>query len=101
MFKGYNFPKEIILHAVYYKLRFRLSYRDIEELLSIRGVEVDYATIQRWVFKFSGLVDRNFTNRKKHVGKSWRMNEIYIKVKGEWRYLYGTWTKTTKQYTFC
>jgi transposase-like protein len=53
MFKGHCFPKVIILQAVYYKLRFSLSYRDIEELLKIRGITVDHATIQRWVFKFT------------------------------------------------
>jgi putative transposase len=53
MFKGHCFPKVIILQAVYYKLRFTLSYRDIEELLKIRGITVDHATIQRWVFKFT------------------------------------------------
>ena len=52
MFKGHCFPKAMILQAVYFKLRFSLSYRDVEELLSIRGVKVDHATIQRWVFKF-------------------------------------------------
>ena len=53
IFKGHCFPKAIILQAVYFKLRFSLSYRDLEELLSISGVKVDHATIQRWVFKFN------------------------------------------------
>ncbi len=57
MFKGHCFPKEVILQAVYFKLRFTLSYRDIEELLLIRGVVVDHATIQRWVYKFTPLIE--------------------------------------------
>jgi transposase-like protein len=61
MFKAYCFTKEIILQAVYCKLRFGLSYRDVEELLSIRGVRVDYATIQRWVFKFTTLIELTFS----------------------------------------
>ena len=70
MFKGHCFPKTIILQAVYFKLRFSLSYRDVEELLSIRGVKVDHATIQRWVFKFTPLIEQQFRKRKKLVGKS-------------------------------
>ena len=81
-------PKEIILQAVYFKLRFSLSYRDIEELLSIRGVAVDHATVQRWVYKFTPLIEEAFRKRKKSVTNSWRMDETYIKVKGEWMFLY-------------
>jgi len=64
MFKGHCFPKVIILQAVYFKLRFGLSYRDVEELLSIRGVKVDHATIQRLVFKFAPLVEQQFKKRR-------------------------------------
>src|SRR3954466_2558963 len=88
MFKGHCFPKVVILQAVYFKLRFTLSYRDVEELLSIRGVCVDHATIQRWVYKFTPLLEQTFRTRKKLVGNSWRMDETYIKVKGAWMYLY-------------
>ena len=72
MFKGHCFPKTIILQAVYFKLRFSLSYRDIEELLRIRGVVVDHATIHRWVIKFTPVIDMNFRKRKKIPGMRWR-----------------------------
>jgi putative transposase len=88
MFKHHRFPKSIILQAVYFKLRFTLSYRDVEELLQIRGVEVDHSAIQRWVFKFSPKVEKNMNKRKRQVGSSWRMDETYIKVGGKDRYLY-------------
>ena len=88
MFKHHCFPKEIILQAVYFKLRFSLSYRDVEEFLSIRGVNVDHATIQRWIFKFSPLIEKEFRKRKKPVGNRWRLDETYIKIKGEWKCLY-------------
>ena len=78
MFKGHCFPKIIILQAVYFKIRFGLSYRDIEELMHIRGVALDHATIQRWVFKFIPFFEQALNKRKKVVGKSWRMDETYI-----------------------
>ncbi len=80
--KGHCFPKSIIIQAVYIKLRFSLSYRNVEEIMRIRGVEVDHATIQRWVYKFMPEIEIQMRKRKKVVGKRWRMNETYIKVKG-------------------
>jgi putative transposase len=100
MFKGHCFPKEIILQAVYFKLRFSLSYRDVEELLLIRGVLVDHATIQRWVNKFTPLIESSFKKRKKVVGNSWRMDETYFKVKGEWMYLYRAVDKEGNTFDF-
>jgi putative transposase len=86
--KNHCFPKAIILQAVYFKLKFTLSYRDIEEIMKMRGVQVDHATIQRWVYKFSPFIEEQMKKRKYMVGKSWRMDETYIKVKGKWCYLY-------------
>jgi len=88
MYKHHRFPKAIIIKAVYFKFRFTLSYRDVEELLKIRGVVADYSTIQRWVFKFSPLIEANMHKRKRQVCDSWRMDETYIKVGGKDRYLY-------------
>ncbi|MFT5479090.1 MAG: putative transposase [Bacteroidia bacterium] len=88
IYKHHRYPKSIILQAVYFQLRFTLSYRDVEEILRIRGVRVDHSTIQRWVFKFSPIVEANMHNRKKQVCDSWRMDETYIKVGGNDRYLY-------------
>ncbi len=87
-FKGYQFDKHIILQAVYWYCRYSLSYRDIEELMNERGVEVDHSTMQRWVAVFIPLIEGQVKLRKKPVVRSWRMDETYIKVKGEWFYLY-------------
>lgn len=87
MFKHHRYPKAIILQAVYFKLRFTLSYRDVEELLSIRGVKVDHSTIQRWVYKFTPIIEANMHKRKRQVCNR-RMDETYIKVGGKDRYLY-------------
>jgi len=87
-FKGSHFPKCVILQRVYWYLRYALSYRDIEELMEERGVEVDHSTIQRWVVKYTPLLETEIRKRKKAVGTSWRMDETYIKIKGIWHYLY-------------
>jgi putative transposase len=81
MFKGYCFPKEIILQALYFKLRFSLSYRDIEELLSIRGIRVDHAAVQRWVYKFTHLIETTFRKRKKAAGNS-LIKQYYPGIRG-------------------
>jgi putative transposase len=73
--KGHCFPKSFIIQSVYLKLRFTLSYRDVEEIMRIRGVEVDHATIQRWVFKIMPEIEIQMRQRKKIVGKRWRMDE--------------------------
>ena len=87
-FHGGHFPKCIVLQAVFWYLRYSLSYRDIEELMEERGVELDHATVQRWVVKYTPILEVEFRKRKEAVGTSWRMDETYIKVKGIWHYLY-------------
>ncbi len=86
-FHGEHFPKCIVLQAVYWYLRYSLSYRDIEELMKERGVELDHSTAQRWVVKHTPLLETEFRKKKESVGTSWRMDETYIKVKGIWHYL--------------
>ena len=65
-----------------------LNYRDVEELLEERGVALDHATVNRWVVKYSLLLELKFCKHKKKIGSSWRMNETYIKIKGRWVYYY-------------
>ncbi|CAK3356261.1 transposase [Vibrio crassostreae] len=88
MFKGCHFPSEVILETIRYYLAYKLSYREIEEIQLERGVIVDHATINRWVIKFTPLLENNLRRKKKIVSGSWRMDETYIKVKGEWLYYY-------------
>jgi putative transposase len=87
-FKGFCSSPEIIMLFVYMKCRFSLSYRDLEEMASIRGAVIDHATLQRWLIRFVPLIDKEIRRRKKPVGNSWRMDETYIKVNGKWVYLY-------------
>jgi putative transposase len=87
-FKGAHFPQDIILTGVRWYVAYPLSYRHVEELMEERGVSVDHATINRWVVKYSPQLEEAFHRRKRPVWISWRMDETYIRVKGEWRYLY-------------
>ena len=87
-FKGAHFPQDIILMGVRWYMAYPLSYRHVEELMEERGVSVDHATINRWVLKYSPQLEAAFHHHKRLVGKSWRMDETYIRIKGEWHYLY-------------
>jgi putative transposase len=87
-FKGAHFPQDVILMGVRWYVAYPLSTRHVEELMEERGVEVDHSTINRWVIKYSPQLEEAFHRRKRPVWVSWRMDETYIKVKGEWRYLY-------------
>ena len=87
-FKGAHFPPEVILMGVRWYVAYPLSTRHVEELMEERGVKVDHSTINRWVIKYSPQLEEAFHRRKRAVWVSWRMDETYIKVKGQWRYLY-------------
>jgi transposase-like protein len=87
-FKGAHFPQEVILMGVRWYVAYPLSTRHVEELMEERGVHVDHSTINRWVIKYSPQLEEAFHRRKRPVWVSWRMDETYIKVKGQWYYLY-------------
>ena len=87
-FKGSHFEGEVILWGVRWYVAYPISYRNLEEMLEERGVEVDHSTLNRWVGKYSSQLVQAFVRRKRSVGTSWRMDETYVKVKGKWKYLY-------------
>ena len=87
-FKGAQYPKDIILYAVFFYVRYGVSYRDLEEIMAERGVPVDHSTLNRWVIRYSPQLAREAQQHKRPVSGSWRMDETYIKVKGQWVYLY-------------
>ena len=87
-FKGAHYPKDVILHAVFFYVRYGVSYRDLEEVMAERGVKVDHSTLNRWVIRYSPLIAAESHKRKQAVAGSWRMDETYINVKGEWVYFY-------------
>ncbi|MFG1955225.1 IS6 family transposase [Micromonospora sp. NPDC048830] len=87
-FVGFRFPPEVIVLAVRWCLRFNLSYRDVEELLVERGVEVDHVTVYRWVRRFIPLLADAARFARHSPGDHWFVDEIYVKVNGVWRYVY-------------
>ena len=87
-FKGAHFEATVILTCVRWYVAYPLSNRQLEEMMQERGVSVDHSTINRWVLKYTPRLEEEFRKRKRPVGTSWRLDETYIKVKGQWKYLY-------------
>jgi putative transposase len=87
-FSGTQFPKDVILYAVFFYVRYSVSYRDVEEIFAERNVKVDHSTLNRWVIKYSSSLALAAKKNKRAVATSWRMDETYIQVKGQWVYLY-------------
>jgi transposase-like protein len=87
-FAGFRFPAEVIVVAVRWYLRYGLSYRDVEELLAERGIEVDHVTIYRWVQRFTPLLADAARFARHSPGDRWYVDETYVKVNGVWRYVY-------------
>ena len=86
-FAGFCFPPEVIVLAVRWYLRFGLSYRDVEELLAERGIGVDHVTVYRWV-RFAALLADAARPCRHAVDDRWQVDETYVKVAGQWRYVY-------------
>ena len=99
-FTGCHYPKTVVLYAVFFYVRYAVSYRDLEEIMADRGVGVDHATLNRWVIKFSPLIAMEAHKRKRKTAVSWRMDETYIKVKGRWTYYYRAIDKFGKTLDF-
>ena len=87
-FKRLHYPVDVIAQCVRWYLAYSLSLRDLEEMMAERGIVVDHSTLHRWVVRLVPLLDKAFRRHKHRVGRRWRMDETYIKIKGQWKYLY-------------
>ena len=86
--KRLHYPLEVMLVCVRWYAAYPLSLRHIEEMMAERGVFVDHATVHRWAIKMLPVLAAVLRRRKRAVGRSWRMDDTYIKVAGQWKYLY-------------
>ncbi|AEA65928.1 IS6 family transposase [Burkholderia gladioli] len=88
VFKRLHYPFDVMLLCVRWYVAYPLSLRHLEEMMAERGLSVDHSTVHRWAIKMLPRLEKTFRRRKRPVGRSWRVDETYVKVGKEWRYLY-------------
>src|SRR4029078_2354125 len=87
-FKGSQFERDIILWGVRWYVAYPISYRQLEEMMGEGGIAVEHSTLNRWVIKYAPELEKQFRRRQRPVGRSWRLDETYVKIKGKSAYLY-------------
>src|SRR5882724_10864964 len=87
-YRGYRFPREIIAHCVWLYFRFGLSFRDIQEMMLERGVEVSYEAIRLWCLKFGADYAKRLRRQRGQPGGTWHLDEVFCKINGELVYLW-------------
>src|SRR6202048_2228990 len=87
-YRRHRFPPSIIQHAIWLYLRFTLSYRDVEDLLAERGLDVSYETVRRWVLKFGPLIARKLRQRRPRPSDRWHLDEMVVRIAGRRMYLW-------------
>jgi putative transposase len=87
-YRRHRFPPVLIQHAMWLYLRFTLSYRDVEDLLAERGLDVSYETVRRWVLKFGPTIARNLRQRRPRPSDQWHLDEMVVRIAGKHMYLW-------------
>jgi transposase-like protein len=87
-YRRHRFPPTLIQHAIWLYLRFTLSYRDVEEVLAQRGLDISYETVRRWVLKFGPLIARNLRQRRPRPSARWHLDEMVVRIAGRRMYLW-------------
>src|ERR1700746_814104 len=87
-YRRHRFPPEIIQHAIWLYLRFTLSYRDVEELVAERGLDVSYETVRRGVLKFGPLIARKLRQARPRPSAQWHLDEMVVRIAGKRMYLW-------------
>ncbi len=88
LFEGRHFDRGIVILCVRWYLRFKLSLRDLVEMMAERGLSMAHTTIMRWVQRYAPEFEKRWRRFARAVGRSWRVDETYVKIRGEWCYLY-------------
>jgi len=100
LFKGRHFDREIIILCVRWYLRFKLSFRDLVEMMAERGISLAHTTIMRWIQRYVPEFEKRWNRFACQAGASWRVDETYVKIKGRWPYLYRAVDKEGKDGRF-
>jgi transposase-like protein len=90
LWEGRHFDREVIIVCVRWYLRFELSLRDLVEMMAERGLSIAHTTIMRWVQRYAAEFEKRWQRFARAIGRSWRVDETYVKIRGEWCYLYRT-----------
>ncbi len=88
LFRRRHVRAEMIVLCVRWYLGYPLSYRDLEEMMTERGLEVDHSTVARWVLHYAPILSRRIRREMRHPNRSWRVDETCVRVAGRWTYLY-------------
>ena len=88
LFRGRHFGDEVIVLCLRWCLRYPLSYRDFEEMMMEHGLTVDHSTIARWVLRYAPVLNERIRPEMRQPNRSWRVDETYVRVAGQWTYLY-------------
>src|SRR5436305_11671309 len=87
-YRRHRFPPVVIQHAVWLYLRFTLSYRDVEDLLAERGLDISYETVRSWVLKFGPVIARRLRRRRPRPSNQWHLDEMVVRIAGKRMYLW-------------